>query len=83
MFVMTNDGGLLDSGVDLAAEYILRQRFFIFRLLQTGMPVTILKGAEFHNSKVRVLRSVILNFNDILISLISDTILRFRISAGW
>ncbi|THH15047.1 hypothetical protein EW146_g5371 [Bondarzewia mesenterica] len=51
MFVMTNDGGVMDSS-PLDAERILVQRTFIFRLLSSGLAVTLLRGSEFRDSKI-------------------------------
>lgn len=50
MFVMTNDGGVLDDQ-NLAGQ-ILTQRIFIFDLLSQGTSVTLLQGTEFRDSKV-------------------------------
>src|SRR5882762_7322455 len=52
MFVMTNDGGLLDGSDILSAERVLNQRLFIFDLMAAGVAVTLLNGAEFQDSKV-------------------------------
>jgi hypothetical protein len=52
MFVMLNDGGTpKDTDYDMAIR-ILIQREFIFGLLTSGVAVTLLRGAEFRNSKV-------------------------------
>ena len=64
MFVMTNDGDLLPTSpadtesLNIAAECILVQRMFIFKLLTAGIAVTILKGAEFRDSKVDPINDV-------------------------
>ncbi|KAI0948028.1 hypothetical protein AcW1_009642 [Taiwanofungus camphoratus] len=50
MFVMTNDGGVLDDQ-NLAGQ-ILTQRIFIFDLLSQGTSVTLLQGTEFRDSKI-------------------------------
>ena len=52
MFVMTNDGGLLNRSKNLSAERILGQRVHLFDLLGAGIAVTLLQGAEFKDSKV-------------------------------
>ena len=52
MFVMTNDGGLLNRSKNHSAERILGQRLFLFDLLGAGLAVTLLQGAEFRDSKV-------------------------------
>lgn len=52
MFVMANDGGLLDGSEILSAERTLVQRLFIFDLIESGIAVTLLNGAEFRDSKV-------------------------------
>jgi hypothetical protein len=54
MFVMTNDGGLMDDSDDLSAQRILAQRVFLFDLLASGIAVTLLQGAEFRDSKVNL-----------------------------
>ncbi|EGO30017.1 hypothetical protein SERLADRAFT_413254 [Serpula lacrymans var. lacrymans S7.9] len=54
MFVMMNDGGLLETkDIDsLAAERILCQRVFLLDLLASGIAVTLLRGAEFRDSRI-------------------------------
>ncbi|GBE83891.1 Uncharacterized helicase [Sparassis crispa] len=54
MFVMTNDGGVLDQECNTFSlpECILTQRIFIYILLSQGTPVSLLQGAEFRDSKV-------------------------------
>jgi hypothetical protein len=52
MFVMTNDGGLLDDSDTLSADRVLNQRLFLFNLLAAGIAVTLLQGVEFRDSKV-------------------------------
>jgi hypothetical protein len=54
MFVMVNDGGLLETNAGLAADCILCQRVFLFDLLCHGIPVTLLRGCEFRDSKVSI-----------------------------
>jgi len=50
---MANDGGLLDGkALEPTAERILCQRIFFFNLLSRGISVTLLKGAEYRDSKV-------------------------------
>jgi len=52
MFVMLNDGGTCkDTDYDMAMR-ILIQRNFIFGLLTSGVAVTLLREAEFRDSKV-------------------------------
>lgn len=51
MFFMTNDGGS-PSKVILETEAILTQRVSIFGMLSQGIPVVLLRGAEFRDSKV-------------------------------
>lgn len=57
MFVMTNDGGVFqpESTVDatLQAERILSQRVFILNMICTGTGITLLKGAEYRDSRVK------------------------------
>lgn len=52
MFVMTNDGGIVQTKTPLEAERIIAQRAFIFGLLTSGIAVTLLHGSEFRDSKV-------------------------------
>ena len=52
MFVMTNDGGVLNPDDDLS-EALLLQRVFIFDVLAQGTSVALLQGAEYRESKVR------------------------------
>jgi hypothetical protein len=52
MFVMLNDGGTRkDTNYDTAIR-ILIQRNFVFDLLTSGVAVTLLREAEFRDSKV-------------------------------
>jgi len=52
MFVMLNDGGTRkDTNYDTATR-ILIQRNFVFGLLTSGVAVTLLREAEFRDSKV-------------------------------
>lgn len=57
MFVMTNDGGVfqLEATVETAlqAERILSQRIFILNLICSGTGITLLKGAEYRDSRVK------------------------------
>lgn len=54
MFVMVNDGGLLDEKMsNPAAEIILCQRLFLFNLVSCGISVALFKGAEYRDSKVQ------------------------------
>ncbi len=54
MFVMTNDGGVVEEPTsETAAARILLQRVFLYSLLAQGVSVTILHGAEYRDSKVR------------------------------
>ncbi|CDO68719.1 hypothetical protein BN946_scf184652.g46 [Trametes cinnabarina] len=53
MFVMTNDGGVVEESSSTAhAERVLLQRIFIYSLLTQGVSVTLLKGAEYRDSKI-------------------------------
>ncbi|GJJ07983.1 hypothetical protein Clacol_002190 [Clathrus columnatus] len=57
MFIMTNDGGIVDKHVsdavqETTAKRILVQRIFFFRILYSGIPIALLKGAEYRDSKV-------------------------------
>ncbi|KAI0720199.1 P-loop containing nucleoside triphosphate hydrolase protein [Cerioporus squamosus] len=53
MFVMTNDGGVVEeSSSEPAAARILLQRVFLYSLLAQGVSVTILHGAEYRDSKI-------------------------------
>jgi hypothetical protein len=57
MFVMTNDGGVCqpEPTVErtLQAERILSQRIFVLNMICTGTGITLLKGAEYRDSKVK------------------------------
>lgn len=54
---MTNDGGVFhpEPTVDttLQAERILSQRIFILNMICTGTGITLLKGAEYRDSRVK------------------------------
>ncbi|OCH85272.1 P-loop containing nucleoside triphosphate hydrolase protein [Obba rivulosa] len=53
MFIMVNDGGTLEDRTSpLLAERVLLQRIFLFDILSQGVTVTLLKGAEFRDSKL-------------------------------
>ncbi|KZT04532.1 P-loop containing nucleoside triphosphate hydrolase protein [Laetiporus sulphureus 93-53] len=59
MFIMTNDGGMLDANSPrLAAERILTQRTFIFDVLAQGVSVSLLHGAEYRDSKAGIMTFV-------------------------
>lgn len=51
MFVMTNDGGSPGNGL-YQTEATLAQRVLVFETLSQGIPVVLLRGVEFHDSKV-------------------------------
>jgi hypothetical protein len=57
MFVMTNDGGVFqpEPTVErtLQAERILSQRIFVLNMICTGTGITLLKGAEYRDSRVK------------------------------
>lgn len=53
MFVMTDDGGIAGSSSTAAVtERILLQRVFLYSLHSQGVSVTLLRGAEYRDSKV-------------------------------
>ncbi|KAI0660897.1 P-loop containing nucleoside triphosphate hydrolase protein [Cubamyces menziesii] len=53
MFVMTNDGGVAEeSSSETHAARVLLQRVFIYNLLCQGVSVTLLKGAQYRDSKI-------------------------------
>lgn len=57
MFVMLNDGGTTENTDDSdVAARVLVQRLFIFDLLNSGIAITRLHGAEFRDSRVGCLR---------------------------
>lgn len=57
MFVMINDGGLLDEKAsNPAAEIILCQCLFLFNLVSRGISVALFRGAEYRDSKVQCSR---------------------------
>ena len=57
MFIMTNDGGVFQLGPTvertLQAERILSQRIFILNMICSGTGITLLKGAEYRDSRVK------------------------------
>lgn len=52
MFIMTDDGGPVDTDTEFRASSALMQRIFIFDILTSGIAVALLLGAEFRDSKV-------------------------------
>lgn len=53
MFIMANDGGILDDDRGLfSAERILTMRIFLSQALSGGIALALLKGAEYRDSKV-------------------------------
>ena len=56
MFIMTNDGGVFQQEPTvertLQAERILSQRIFVLNMISTGTGITLLKGAEYRDSRV-------------------------------
>ena len=56
---MLNDGGMPKNPNHDTTTRILLQRNFIFGLLTSGVAVTLLRGAEFRDSKVSRLRIMI------------------------
>ena len=54
---MTNDGGVFQleptAEKTLQAERILSQRIFILSMICTGTGITLLKGAEYRDSRVK------------------------------
>ena len=52
MFVMTTDGGILKgTSSNAASQCRLLQRVFVYSLLTQGISVTLLRGAEYRDSK--------------------------------
>ncbi|KAJ6557124.1 hypothetical protein B0H10DRAFT_1967384 [Mycena sp. CBHHK59/15] len=51
MFVLINDGGVVDQG-GFQAERTFLQRIFLFRIMNGGMAIALLNGAEFRDSKI-------------------------------
>lgn len=51
MFVMTNDGGPVSDNEARAAP-VLCQRAFIFDIMARSIPIALLHGATFRDSKV-------------------------------
>ncbi|TFK38254.1 hypothetical protein BDQ12DRAFT_684235 [Crucibulum laeve] len=52
MFIMTNDGGALANGAQYDARLVVLQREFVFRVLCHGTAVILLKGADYHDTKI-------------------------------
>ena len=77
MFIMTNDGGVFQQEPTvertLQAERILSQRIFVLNMISTGTGITLLKGAEYRDS--RVMPSFFLG--SFLILFFEDLFLRF------
>jgi hypothetical protein len=61
MFVMTNDGGLPENVNNMSTAPVFVQRAFLLELLSRGLPIVLLKGAEYRNSKVNRPRRYILH----------------------
>ena len=53
MFVLLNDGSSFSDKGTLAADRMLLQRSLVLTLQRCGMPVVLLNGLEFRDSKVR------------------------------
>ncbi|KAJ7084759.1 hypothetical protein C8R43DRAFT_1115430 [Mycena crocata] len=51
MFVLANDGGVTSQD-SFHAERTLLQRMFLFQLINGGVPIALLNGAEFRDSKI-------------------------------
>ena len=53
MFIMLNDGGVLEeTGGPGVFESLLLQRLSLFDLITQGFPIALLRGLEFRDSKV-------------------------------
>ncbi|KAJ6541715.1 hypothetical protein B0H19DRAFT_1239495 [Mycena capillaripes] len=52
MFVLANDGGLASEQNRFQNERTLLQRIFLFQLINGGMAIALLNGAEFRDSKI-------------------------------
>ena len=52
MFVMTNDGGPISDNNQTSAGPVLCQRAFIFDVMALSIPIALLHGATFRDSKV-------------------------------
>ncbi|KAJ6520487.1 hypothetical protein C8R45DRAFT_1205447 [Mycena sanguinolenta] len=52
MFVLVNDGGVASDSGRLHNERALLQRLFLFQLIDGGMAIGLLNGAEFRDSKI-------------------------------
>ena len=61
MFVMTNDGGQVPDDRARALP-ALCQRAFIFEVMSRSIPIALLHGATFRDSKVGDFPSSYLNF---------------------
>ena len=57
MFVMTNDGGTVSDNQTRAAP-VLCQRAFIFDVMARSIPIALLRGAIFRDSKVSYFPSI-------------------------
>ncbi|OJT09311.1 hypothetical protein TRAPUB_14238 [Trametes pubescens] len=53
MVIMTNDGGIVEGATTTAhVEWILLQHVFIYTVLAQGVSVTLVKGAQYRDSKI-------------------------------
>ncbi|KAF7337798.1 hypothetical protein MSAN_02253900 [Mycena sanguinolenta] len=52
MFVLVNDGGVSSKSDRFHKERALLQRLFLFQLVDGGMAIGLLNGAEFRDSKI-------------------------------
>ncbi|TRM55291.1 hypothetical protein BD626DRAFT_601103, partial [Schizophyllum amplum] len=52
MFVLLNDGSAINENESLAAERILSQRAAVLALQRSGLPIVLLNGIEFRDSKI-------------------------------
>jgi len=54
MFIMTNDGGVESTASenDVQMAILLSQRIFLLKIHAHGIPLALLKGAEYRDSKV-------------------------------
>ncbi|KAJ7492020.1 hypothetical protein FB451DRAFT_514183 [Mycena latifolia] len=51
MFILTNDGGVVNQG-GFQSQRTLLQRIFLFHLINRGMAIALFNGAEFRDSKI-------------------------------
>lgn len=63
MFVLLNDRCRCEDSDDHAERYQMYPRHLIFKFVKFGLPIALLNGIEFHDSKVVYMSDILLNFS--------------------